>query len=88
MTEYEHQLTQLTDNELKRRHLTEDGKNAAAPALERRGGLKGGPATARKLSAKKRQEIARKQQAHGGLRRSFLPRNNGFRFRSVALRSW
>ncbi len=33
-------------------------KNPAAVALGRLGGLKGGPARAKKLSAKKRQEIA------------------------------
>ena len=36
------------------------GKNPAAVLLGRLGGLKGGPARARKLSAKKRKEIARK----------------------------
>jgi hypothetical protein len=36
------------------------GKNPAAIALGRLGGLKGGPARARKLSSKKRKEIARK----------------------------
>lgn len=35
-------------------------KNPAAVALGRLGGLKGGPARAKKLSAKKRREIARK----------------------------
>lgn len=35
-------------------------KNPAAVALGRLGGLKGGPARAKKLSSKKRQEIARK----------------------------
>ena len=36
------------------------GKNPAAVALGRLGGLKGGPARAKKLSSKKRKEIARK----------------------------
>jgi hypothetical protein len=36
-----------------------DGKNPAAVILGRLGGLKGGKARARKLSAKKRTEIAR-----------------------------
>jgi len=36
------------------------GKNPAAVALGRLGGLKGGPARAKKLSTKKRKEIARK----------------------------
>jgi hypothetical protein len=35
-------------------------KDPAAVSLGRRGGLKGGPARAAKLSAKKRQEIAKK----------------------------
>jgi hypothetical protein len=35
-------------------------KNPAAVALGRLGGLKGGPARAKKLSSKKRKEIARK----------------------------
>jgi hypothetical protein len=37
-----------------------DGKNPAAVALGRLGGLKGGKARAEKLSAKKRAEIAKK----------------------------
>ena len=36
------------------------GKNPAAVALGRLGGIKGGPARAKKLSAKKRKEIAQK----------------------------
>lgn len=38
----------------------DDGKNPAAVALGRLGGLKGGKARAKSLSAKKRSEIARK----------------------------
>lgn len=38
----------------------EEGKNPAAVALGRLGGLKGGAARARSLSAKKRSEIAKK----------------------------
>jgi hypothetical protein len=38
----------------------DDGKNPAAVALGRLGGLKGGIARKRALSAKKRREIARK----------------------------
>ncbi len=38
----------------------ESGKDPAAVSLGRRGGLKGGPARAKKLSAKKRSEIAKK----------------------------
>jgi hypothetical protein len=40
-----------------------DGKNPAAVALGRLGGLKGGKARAAKLSKKKREEIARKAAA-------------------------
>jgi hypothetical protein len=36
-----------------------EGKNPAAVALGRLGGLKGGPARAEKLSARRRREIAR-----------------------------
>lgn len=36
------------------------GKNSVAASLGRRGGLKGGPARAQKLSAKRRSEIASK----------------------------
>jgi hypothetical protein len=39
---------------------TSDGKNAAAVALGRLGGLKGGKARAKSLSAKERSEIAKK----------------------------
>ena len=39
---------------------TDDGKNPAAVALGRLGGLKGGKARAAKLSKKRRSEIARK----------------------------
>ena len=38
---------------------TTDGKNAAAVALGKKGGLKGGPARAKVLSAKRRAEIAK-----------------------------
>ena len=38
---------------------TPEGKNAAAVALGRLGGKKGGPARAAKLTAKKRKDIAR-----------------------------
>ena len=41
----------------------DDGKNPAAVALGRLGGKKGGPARAKKLSAKQRSEIARKAAA-------------------------
>ncbi len=38
----------------------DDGKDPAAVALGRRGGLKGGKARAEKLSVKKRRDIARR----------------------------
>ena len=40
--------------------LTPSQINQAAAALGRRGGLKGGPARAKKLTAKKRSQIAKK----------------------------
>lgn len=43
--------------------LTNDGKNAAAVALGKIGGKKGGPARAKALSAKRRKEIAQKAAA-------------------------
>jgi hypothetical protein len=42
----------------------DSGKNPAAVALGRLGGLVGGKARAEKLSAKKRREIARKAAQH------------------------
>ena len=42
---------------------TEDGKDPAAVALGRKGGLKGGKARAEKLSALRRAEIARRAAA-------------------------
>jgi hypothetical protein len=39
---------------------TDDGKDPAAVALGRKGGLKGGAARAKKLTAKERSEIAKK----------------------------
>jgi len=43
--------------------ITADGKNAAAVALGRLGGKKGGKARAESLTAKKRSEIAKKAAA-------------------------
>ncbi len=43
--------------------LADDGKDPAAVALGRKGGLKGGRARADKLSAEQRSEIARKAAA-------------------------
>ena len=42
---------------------TDSGKNSAAVALGRLGGLKGGKARARSLTAEQRSEIARKAAA-------------------------
>lgn len=42
---------------------TDNGKNPAAVALGRRGGLKGGKARAESLTAKQRSEIAKKAAA-------------------------
>lgn len=39
---------------------TDDGKDPNAVALGRKGGLKGGPARAKKLTPKQRSEIAKK----------------------------
>lgn len=46
--------------------MTKADRSAAAAALGRRGGLKGGVARARKLSAKRRREIARQGGLKGG----------------------
>ncbi len=43
--------------------LNADGKNAAAVALGRKGGLVGGKARAERLTAKRRKEIAKKAAA-------------------------
>jgi hypothetical protein len=54
----------MQDRSSKRRDIliakTWDGKNAAAVALGRLGGLKGGKARAEKLTASQRSEIAKK----------------------------
>jgi hypothetical protein len=42
---------------------TDDGKDPAAVALGRKGGLKGGKARAASMSSKKRSEIAKKASA-------------------------
>lgn len=41
-------------------HIEAEEKNPAAVALGKLGGIKGGPARAKKLSASKRSEIAKK----------------------------
>lgn len=53
-------VDQATDEEKQTEAEVDDGKNPAAVALGRLGGKKGGPARAKKLSAKRRQEIAKK----------------------------
>ena len=52
-------VAEATQEEKPTGTLTKE-KNPAAVALGRLGGLKGGPARAKKLSSKKRKEIARK----------------------------
>lgn len=54
-----HMIAQLATGELADLK-TEDGKNAAAVALGRKGGLKGGKARAEALSPAKRKAIAKK----------------------------
>lgn len=54
-----HMISQLATGELADLK-TEDGKNAAAVALGRKGGLKGGKARAEALSSAKRKAIAKK----------------------------
>lgn len=50
----------IKDKETKAPDQNEGGKNPAAVALGRLGGLKGGKARAKKLTAEQRREIARK----------------------------
>ena len=54
-----HMIAQLATGELDD-IKTEDGKDPAAVALGRKGGLKGGVARAKKLTAKERSAIAKK----------------------------
>lgn len=54
-----HMIAQLATGELDD-VKTEDGKDPAAVALGRKGGLKGGKARAKKLTAKERSDIAKK----------------------------
>ena len=51
---------QVTEGEPTDEPIEDDGKNPAAVALGRLGGLKGGKARAAKLTKKQRSEIARK----------------------------
>jgi hypothetical protein len=53
------QIAQLATGEAKEKN-PDEGKNPAAVALGRLGGLKGGKARAKSLSKKKRVEIAKK----------------------------
>lgn len=53
-----HMIAQLATGELDD-VKTDDGKDPAAVALGRRGGLKGGKARAKKLTAKERSAIAK-----------------------------
>lgn len=52
-----------TDEDKDEREQPADGKDPAAVALGRRGGLKGGKARAAKLTPEQRSEIARKAAA-------------------------
>jgi len=54
-----HMIAQLATGELAD-VKTDDGKDPAAVALGRKGGLKGGKARAAKLTSNRRQEIAKK----------------------------
>lgn len=53
-------ITEIATGETKDEEKTKDGKNAAAVALGRLGGQKGGKARANKLTPEKRKEIAKK----------------------------
>ena len=53
-------VDQATSEAAPEPRTADDGKNPAAVALGRLGGLKGGVARAKKLSKKKRSEIAKK----------------------------
>lgn len=53
----------LTDEDKNTEPTPEDLIKAAAAALGRKGGLKGGPARAQALTAKRRKEIAQKAAA-------------------------
>ena len=54
-----HMIAQLATGELDD-VKTDDGKDPAAVALGRKGGLKGGKARAKKLTAKQRADISRR----------------------------
>ena len=56
-------MVDIATGEVEDRILTSDGRDAAAVALGRRGGLKGGLARAEKLTAEERSRIAAKAAA-------------------------
>jgi hypothetical protein len=56
-------MVDIAKGEVEDRILTSDGRDAAAVALGRRGGLKGGLARAEKLTAEERSRIAAKAAA-------------------------
>ncbi len=56
-------IVDIATGESQETELNADGKNAAAVALGRKGGLKGGKARAESLTAKRRKEIAQKAAA-------------------------
>lgn len=53
-------IVDIATGEVEDRALDESGKNPAAVALGRLGGLKGGKARAKSMTAKQRAEIAKK----------------------------
>ena len=57
-----HMIVQIASGE-KTDNRTDDGKDPAAVALGRKGGLKGGPSRAASLTPKKRTAIAKKAAA-------------------------
>jgi len=62
LSQWAKRMVDIATGEVEDREPTpeEEGKDPAAVALGRKGGLKGGKARAAKLSAKKRSEIAQK----------------------------
>jgi len=56
-------IVDIATGEIEDTDKIQDGKNPAAVALGKLGGLKGGKARAESLSAKKRSEIAKKAAA-------------------------
>lgn len=56
-------VDQATQENKSQEEISQDEAKSAAAALGRLGGLKGGPARAKSLSAKRRSEIAKKAAA-------------------------